>query len=224
MIESETEKPRGPCRPGDPDAEVVARMLDGHQAAEELVKKYGGAFRSRAASVLGDRNRADVVVQDTFVDAFNNVGAFKGRSSFFTWLSSIFKYRLLKEQKAVVAAGRAVAFESESAARSGDPEDQDAAQPRESGWIDQIEQAVTLGRQHTPEKDHEDRAQKLAVLKDIRESLTPQTKEVFYLLAADLSVGEIAHLLGTSDANVRNHVKRGREVLKVKRGERGRVD
>ena len=224
MIESETEKPRGPCRPGDPDAEVVARMLGGHEAAKELDKKYRFALTNYAAKSLHDRDRAEVVVQDTLVDAFNNIGTFKGSSTFFTWLRSIFKYRLLKEQKAVVAAGRSVGFESESATRSGDPEDQDAAQPRESGWIDQIEQAVTLGRQHTPEKDHEDRAQKLAVLKDIRESLTPQTKEVFYLLAADLSVGEIAHLLGTSDANVRNHVKRGREVLKVKRGERGRVD
>ena len=225
MAESESNKPRGPCRPGDPDKEAVARMLEGHEAAEEMDAKYRDGLVNRAASLLGDRGRAKVVVQDTFVDAFNKVGTFKGRSSFFTWLYSIFKYRLLKEQKAVaVAAGREVGFEPESATRSGDPEDQGAAQPQEANWIDQIEQALTLGRQHTPEKDREVRDQLLAVAKDIHESLTPQTREVFCLMLAGLSFGEIARVLGVSDANVRNHVKRGREVLKGKRDERRQVD
>jgi RNA polymerase sigma-70 factor (ECF subfamily) len=224
MAENETDRPRGPCKPGDQDEQAVARMLDGHTAAEELSKKYGGAFLKRALKLLHDSVRAEQVVQDTFVDAFNQLGTFKGQSSFFTWLYGIFKYRLLKERKAVVAAGRAVPFESESASRSSDPEDQEAAQPQEAGWIDQIEQALTLGRQHTPEKDHEARVQLLAVVKDIREFLTPQTKEVFYLIVAGLSFGEIARVLDVSDANVRNHVKRGREVLKEKRDERRRVD
>ena len=224
MAEIESDKAPGPCRPEDPDKEVVARMLDGHEAAEELDAKYRKGFINHAASSLGDPDRAKVVVQDTFVDAFNKVGTFKGRSSFFTWLYSIFKYRLLKEQKAVVAAGRVVAFESESAARSGDSEDQGAAQPQEAGWIDQIEQALTLGRQHTPERDHGARDQLLAVVKDIRESLSPQTKEVFYMILAGLTPGEIAHLLGVTEANIRGHVMRGREVLKSKRDQRGRID
>ncbi len=224
MAESETDRPRGPCRPGDPDEESVARMLAGNEAARELDKKYRGGLVEHAVKELHDRDRAEAVVQDTLADAFGNVATFKGRSSFFTWVYSIFKYRLLKEQKAMVVASHEVGFESESATRSGDPEDQGAAQSQEARFIDQVEQDVFIGRQHTPEKDHEARAQKLAVLKDIHESLTLQTKEVFYLLAAELSVGEIAHLLGTSDANVRNHMKRGREVLKAKRNERRRID
>jgi RNA polymerase sigma factor (sigma-70 family) len=196
-------------------------MANGSQAAEELVKKYQGAFTNRAASVLGDRGRAVVVVQDTFVAAFNGLDKFRGESKFFTWLYRIFNNRLLGERKAVtVAARREVSFEGESATRSGDPESQDPARPREADWIDQIEQAVTLGRQHNPEKDHEARDRLVEVTKDIHECLPEQTERVFYLKMAGLSTSEIAHVLRTSDANVRNHVKRGRAVLKQKRDER----
>lgn len=218
MIESETEKPRGPCRPGDPDEESVTRMLDGHAAAEVLDKKYRGSFVEHAVKSLQNRDRAERVVEDTFSDAFTQLRNFEGQSSFFTWLYGILKHKLLNEHRAVaVAARREVDFEAESAARSGDPEDQAAAQPQESGWIDQIEQAVTVGRQHTPEKDHEARDRLLEVVNDIHEFLSPQTREVFYLVVAGLSFGEIARVLNTSDANVRNHVKRGRTVLKGKR-------
>lgn len=218
MIESETEKPRGPCRLGDPDEESVTRMLDGHAAAEVLDKKYRGSFVEHAMKSLRNRDRAERVVEDTFSDAFTQLGNFKGQSSFFTWLYGILKHKLLNEHRAVaVTARREVDFESESAARSGDPEDQAAAQPQESGWIDQIEQAVTLGRQRTPEKDHEARDRLLEVINDIHELLTAQTREVFYLVVAGLSCGEIARVLGTSDANVRGHVKRGRAILREKR-------
>ena len=218
MIESATEKPRGPCRPGDPDEESVARMLAGHAAAEVLDKKYRGSFVEHAMKSLRNRDRAERVVEDTFSDAFTQLRNFRGQSSFFTWLYGILRNKLLNEHRAVaVAARREVDFESESAARSGDPEDQAAAQPQESGWIDQIEQAVTLGRQRTPEKDHEARDRLLEVVNDIHELLTPQTREVFYLVVAGLSFGEIARVLNTSDANVRGHVKRGRAVLKEKR-------
>ncbi len=218
MIETKTEKPRGPCRPGDPDEGSVARMLDGHDAAAELDKKYRAGLIAHAAEALRDRHRAERIVQDTFADAFTQLRTFKGQSSFFTWLYGFFKIRLLRERStAAVAARREVDFESESATRSGDSEDQGAAQPQEAGWIDQIEQALTLGRQHTPEKNHEVRDRLLEVASDIHEFLPPQTKEVFYLIVAGLSFGEIARVLNTSDANVRNHVKRGRAVLKEKR-------
>lgn len=221
MIESETEKPRGPCRPSDPDEESVVRMLDGHAAAEVLDKKYRGGFMEHAMKSLQNRDRAERVVEDTFSDAFTQLRNFKGQSSFFTWLYGILKHKLLNEHRAVAVAGRReVDFESETAARSGDPADQAAAQPQESGWIDQIEQAVTLGRQRTPEKDHEARDRLLEVVSDMRELLTPQTREVFYLIVAGLSFGEIARVLGTSEANVRGHVKRGRVILKEKRSGR----
>jgi RNA polymerase sigma factor (sigma-70 family) len=222
MIENEASKPRGPCRPEDPDKEVVARILDGHEAARELDAKYRSGLLEHAASSLRDRDRAETVVQDVFVDAFNNVGTFLGRSSFFTWLYSLYKYRLLKEEKAVVVAyRREVGFKSDSATRSGDAEDQAAAQPQEANWITQIEQAVTIGRQHAPEADHDGREQLLAVVGDIREYLSPQTKEVFFMVLAGLTPGDIARVLGVTEADVRGHLMRGREVLKEKRDRRG---
>jgi DNA-directed RNA polymerase specialized sigma24 family protein len=59
------------------------------------------------------------------------------------------------------------------------------------------------------------------VIGDIREYLSPQTKEVFYLVLAGLTPGEVARVLGVTEANVRGHLKRGREVLKEKRDRRG---
>jgi len=218
MTENETEKPRGPCRPGDPDEESVTRMLDGHRAAEELDEKYRGGLLDHATKALHSLERASRVVEDTFVDAFNSIGTFRGRSTFFTWLYCIFKSQLLKEQRArAVAARREVDFESETAADSADPEGPDASRSNESGWLDQIEQSVFTGRQHTPEKDHEARERLLEVVKDVREALPPQTRDVFLLIVAGFSFGEIAAVLGTSEANVRGHVKRGRAVLKERR-------
>jgi len=218
MTESQTEKPRGPCRPGDPDEESVARILDGHKAAEELDAKYRGGLLKHAASSLHDRERAKAVVQDTLADASEKLGTFRGLSSYFSWLYGIYKYRLLKERSAVtVAARREVSFGSDAGDRSEGMDDGDAARPGEADWITQIEQALTVSRQHTPEKDHEARDRLLEVVNDIHELLPPQTREVFYLIVAGLSFGEIARVLGTSDANVRGHVKRGRAVLKERR-------
>jgi RNA polymerase sigma factor (sigma-70 family) len=200
-------------------------MLGGHEAAEELDRKYRRSLLGHAMKSLHNCDQAERVVEATFADAFNELRTFKGQSSFFTWLYGFFGHRLQRERAAVlVSARRDVSFEEESATRSGDPEDQDAARPREAGWIDQIEQAVTVGRQHTPEKDHEARERVLEVVKDIHGSLPEQTREVFYLQMVGLSTGDIARVLGSSDANVRNHVKRGREVLKQKRDERSSID
>jgi RNA polymerase sigma-70 factor (ECF subfamily) len=226
MAEIEANKPRGPCRPGDPDEKAVARMLDGHEAARELDKKYRGGLVNRASGLLRDRDRAETVVQDTLAEAFNQVGTFKGQSSYFTWLYGIYKYRLLKERKAVVVTGkREVGLDAEGGApgaHSSDPES--TRQRREDEWVSEIERALTIGRQHTPEADHVVRDRLLEVVNDIHEFLTPQTREVFYLMVAGLSFGEIARVLDVSDGNVRNHVKRGREVLKAKRDERGEID
>ena len=226
MAESEDNKPHGPYQTGDPDKEAVARILDGHEASRELDAKYRSGLLEHAASSLRDRDRAEAVVQDTFVDAFNNIGTFEGRSSYFTWLYGIYKYRLLKERKAVVVTGkREVGLDAEGGApgaHSSDPES--TRQRREDEWVSEIERALTIGRQHTPEADHAGRDRLLEVVKDIHEFLTPQTREVFYLIVAGLSFGEIARVLSTSDANVRNHLKRGREVLKAKRDERGEID
>lgn len=221
MAENEARKRSGPCRPGDPDEEAVARILEGHKAAEELDAKYRAGLVTRAASLLHDRERARTVVEDTLADAFTRIGTFRGGSSFFNWVYSIFRFRLLKEQKAMAfAARREVGFGSESV--PGEDRDEDPLQ--EADWITQIEQALTVGRQHTPEGDHEQRERLLEVVGDIRESLSPQTREVFYLIVAGLSSKEIARVLGTSEANVRNHVNRGREVLKAKRDERSGID
>jgi len=218
VIESETEKPRGPCRPGDPDGKSVTRMLAGHTAAEELDRKYRGGLLDHAAQALHSLERARRVVEDSLADAFNNIGTFRGQSTFFTWLYCIFKNRLLREQRTrAVAARREVDFESETTADSADPDEPDASRPNETGWLDQIEQSVFTGRQHTPEKDHEARERLREVAKDIHELLPPQTREVFQHILAGFSFGEIAQVLGTSEANVRGHVMRGRAVLKEKR-------
>jgi len=89
MTASEAEKPRGPCRPGDPDEEAVARIVAGHKAAEALDAKYRSGLLVHAASALHDRGRAAAVVKDTLDDVFNRIRKFRGGSSFFMWLYSL---------------------------------------------------------------------------------------------------------------------------------------
>jgi RNA polymerase sigma factor (sigma-70 family) len=212
MTETDAVRTRGPCRAGDPDAEAVARMLAGDAAARELDAKYRAGLVEHAESILHDRARAEAVAQDSLADAFTRVGTFSGSSTFFTWLYGIYKYRLLKESKAAAARdAREVAADEpagSSAAGAG------GRQRYEDDWVSAIERAVTIGRQHTPETDHDVRAQLVAVVADVRRALPPATREVFYMLLSGMSNAEIARVTGTTEANVRGHLRRGRQVLR----------
>jgi len=94
------------------DLEVVDRVLAGdREAFGALVLKYQNRLYSGAVHICGDRDEANDVVQDAFVQAFNKLDTFRRTACFYTWLYrimyniSISRRRRRKHHSSVDAAG-----------------------------------------------------------------------------------------------------------------------
>ncbi|MBR1547523.1 MAG: RNA polymerase sigma factor [Prevotella sp.] len=75
-----------------PDFSLVAQVaLTGNRRAfDELVRRYQSAVRRFFLhQTLGDSQLSDDLAQDTFIRAYTGIGAFRGLSSFQTWLMRI---------------------------------------------------------------------------------------------------------------------------------------
>ena len=74
----------------DSDMELVRRVRKGDEAAfRRVVDIHGPRLYLLAMSMLGNREDAQDVVQETFVGAFRGLRGFQGRSTVKTWLTRI---------------------------------------------------------------------------------------------------------------------------------------
>lgn len=81
----------------DSDAELVRRARRGDDSAfHRLVEGHGGRLYGLAMSLLGRREDAEDVVQETFAAAFGGLGGFRGHASVKTWLTRILMKRIAK--------------------------------------------------------------------------------------------------------------------------------
>jgi len=91
--------PRAAPEPGTPpegiqpraaDSELIERLARGDQWAKEaLYRRYVKQVWSTALHMLGNRADAQDVVQDTFVEAFRDVGALRAHAALKPWLLRI---------------------------------------------------------------------------------------------------------------------------------------
>lgn len=73
-----------------PDQRIVEAVLGGETAAyEQLVERYWGRIYGRVYQLLGNREDAEEVTQDTFSRALGSLESFRGDASFSTWLYQI---------------------------------------------------------------------------------------------------------------------------------------
>jgi RNA polymerase sigma-70 factor (ECF subfamily) len=80
--------------PPDADAELLARLRDGDEAAFlELVQRYGPVMHRLAMTYVRSPAVAEEVVQDAWVGVLGSLGRFEGRSSLRTWLLRILANR-----------------------------------------------------------------------------------------------------------------------------------
>jgi RNA polymerase sigma-70 factor, ECF subfamily len=72
------------------DRELVRASRHGDKEAfRELVERYQRKIVSVAMGMVHNREDAMEIAQETFVKAYENLGNFKGDSSFYTWLYRI---------------------------------------------------------------------------------------------------------------------------------------
>jgi RNA polymerase sigma-70 factor (ECF subfamily) len=86
---------RAEARPRDllsdlPDNELVARFLDGNGLAfPELVGRYQSRLLNFIYRTIGDRDRAEDLVQETFIRVYRHLHRFDQTKKFSTWIYTI---------------------------------------------------------------------------------------------------------------------------------------
>jgi RNA polymerase sigma-70 factor (ECF subfamily) len=96
------------------------------RAFDALVRRYRGRVFALALHLSGSESDADDITQDVFLRAFHTLGAFEGRSEFFTWV-----YRLTVRR--AIDVRRARVRRSESSIESEDPRLERAVQVDSGG-------------------------------------------------------------------------------------------
>ena len=73
-----------------PDVALVARVLDGDASAYDgLVRKYHGQVFRIAQRITQNQEDAEVIMQESFLKAYQKLNRFQGNSMFSTWLVRI---------------------------------------------------------------------------------------------------------------------------------------
>ena len=80
--------------------EIVDRCKSGDKIAyKELYDLYSKAMFNICYRITNDRYEAEDVLQEAFVSAFRNIGAFRAKSSFGAWLKKIVVNRSINHMK-----------------------------------------------------------------------------------------------------------------------------
>ena len=180
------------------DSELVRASRRGdREAFRELVERYQRKVVSVALGMVHNRDNALEIAQETFVKAFENLGNFKGESSFYTWLYRIVVNRAIDFQRRE-RRHPTVALEDHNVSgdgyedtlkeeRLGDPYQQ--AQAREIG--DRVTEAIN--------------------------ELTPDHKAVILLREVEgLSYDEISRVMQCSKGTVMSRLHYARKKLQKK--------
>jgi RNA polymerase sigma-70 factor (ECF subfamily) len=70
--------------------DIVRRAQRGDLAAfEQLYRTHAGRVTALCLRLTGDRQRAEELMQDTFVRAWEKLGSYRGESTFGTWLHRV---------------------------------------------------------------------------------------------------------------------------------------
>lgn len=160
----------------DTDQVLIERWKTGDsQAASELVGRHADAL-ARFATSAGEREEIEELVQDTFVRAFSSLHAFRGDSSFRTWLFTIERRLMLDRRRSEKRRQNLVPLGSSEGATEYDALDGMVAQETAT----RVRRAVKV--------------------------LSPMQREVFTMrVEQGLSYKEISVILETSEGAARVH-------------------
>jgi len=74
----------------DPDGDLVKRAQEGDtRAFDALILKYGDKLYGMIYNMTSNKEDTHDLLQDVFAKAYNSIGKFRGRSTFYTWIYQI---------------------------------------------------------------------------------------------------------------------------------------
>jgi len=187
------------------DEELITRLKEGDLAAFDLlVERYQEQAYGIAYQMVGHREDAKDLSQQAFLRIYEGVGAFRGASRFYTWFYRILTNLCLDHLRRRSFLNRFFRFL---------PANHPEAEDFEQGFYEGAEEKPDWGN---PERSLADKEFRLA-LKEALAALSPQQRAVFlFRNNHDLSMQEIAEILGTSEGTVKTHLFRAIRALREK--------
>ncbi|MDE0085019.1 MAG: sigma-70 family RNA polymerase sigma factor [Candidatus Poribacteria bacterium] len=174
------------------DVQLIHRILDGDDTAfTELVKKYQKSVHALAWRKIGDFHIAEEITQDTFLKAYQNLGALKKPQRFASWLY-------------VIASRRCVAWLRKKRVRT---------QPLEDTSSLQVEKA-TYSQYVIEENERTAIEAQREVVKKLLARLPESERTIITLhYFSEMSSAEIGAFLGVSANTIRSRLRRAQQRL-----------
>ncbi|MCF7669270.1 MAG: sigma-70 family RNA polymerase sigma factor [Verrucomicrobia bacterium] len=183
----------------DPDAQLMLLVKQGDISAfETLVEKYKQPITNYVARILQDRDEAEDIAQNVFIQVFKTARRYKATAKFSTWLFTIARNFCLNE----------IRRRSRRPADSLETTNQSQHTPA----------ANTSTSLNPPEPSKKIFDDELIELIDEAIASLPETQKTALLLVREeeLSYEDIAKILGCSLSATKSLIHRARESLKQK--------
>ena len=177
----------------DPDAELVAAWQAGDDDAfEQLVRRHEKRVFRLLVRMMGSREEAEDVAQETFISLFRHGKRFRSEARFSTFVYRVAANAALNRRRTL---GRSRTRIEKLAVRqaAGDDLPQQPRDPEDS----------TLGHELTQH------------VRDALGTLSPALRMPVVLYDIEgLSYGEIANVLGVAEGTVKSRIHRARQALR----------
>jgi RNA polymerase sigma-70 factor, ECF subfamily len=180
------------------DTELAAAIKSGDgNAFIVLMRRFNRPLYRVARSVLKDDSEAEDALQDAYLQAYRNIGAYRGDASLRTWLTRIVVNEAIARSRK--AARRASVIDLNGAVNDEGTGDADMG----AGCLPGPEQAAMRGQMRD-------------VLERSIDALPDVFRTVFVLRALEeMTVEEVADSLGIPEATVRTRFFRARSQLRL---------
>ncbi len=176
------------------DSLVEQAQKKDYQAFEELVKRYEGKIYGHTLRLLGNREDAQDVLQETFLNVFKGLENFRGDSSFSTWIYRIATNNALMRLRKLSHAEREL---------------NDELPPPESMKRQALASHILDPKDAFLEKEM------LRELDKAVERLPEKYRSIFLLRdVEELSTDRTANVLGISEAAVKSRLHRARLFIR----------
>lgn len=175
-----------------PESEIIERILLGETPLYEIiVRRYNAYLYKIGRSYNYNHEDTQDLMQDTYVDAFRNLGKFEGRSSFKTWLVRIMLNNCYRKKEKL-------SFKNEHA----------TAEPNEN--------ITPMFNNSNNDINREIYSHELGrIIEKALEQIPEDYRMVFSLREMNgFSVAETAKLLEISESNVKVRLNRAKTMLK----------
>jgi RNA polymerase sigma-70 factor (ECF subfamily) len=171
-----------------------APSADSRQAIEELMTRHGGTIYGLGLRICGSSQAAEDMVQETFLDAYRGWRGFEGRSEATTWLYTIARRACTRMHRT----------------RAGEPREMETLEELLPGRDDEV---ADLSR-----VDPFDESVRREARERVDRALAelPEDFRMALVLVdlAELSIAEVARVLGIPENTVKTRVHRARLKLR----------